>query len=219
MRVNLFMLVVTAALVPSASAQFGFAARASTMGFGADVSYAVQPKLNVRLGGSYFTYTTSDVITQDDISVQYDADATLGSAQAIADFFPFRNLFRLSGGVMLNLNEANGRVFAVEPYTLNQGQPNEKTFSPERVGSLSAVMGYQSKLSPYFGLGLGNPTKGGIGFELEIGALYAGRPKIEMTGTGLIGPTADQAPRLQEGTQSFRLYPMVSLGLSFGTGK
>lgn len=204
---------------PAASAQFGFALRASTLGAGGDVSYPLNRKLNVRLGGSYITYSQSEVIDQDEFSVQYDADGHAGSGQALLDWFPMGNMFRLTGGVMVNLTEANAKVFSVKPYTLNAGEPDEKTFTPERMGSLSATVGYHNKVAPYLGLGLGNPTRGGLGFEIELGALYAGKPRIEMEGTGLIGPTADQAPQLENGVESFRIYPMLSLGLSFGTRK
>ncbi len=208
-----------ALIAPSAQAQFGFALRASTLGLGGDVSYPVSPKLNVRLGGSYVNYSQSQVIDKEDFSVQYDADGHAGSGQMLADFFPMGNMLRLTGGIVLNLTEANAKVFSVKPYTLNAGQPDEKTFTPERMGSLSAKVGYHNLVAPYVGLGLGNPTRGGFGFEIELGAMYAGKPKIQMEGTGLIGPTANQAPELERGVESFRFFPMLSLGISFGNRK
>ncbi len=205
--------------VPEASAQFGFALRASTLGLGGDVSYPVSPTFNVRLGGSYLGYSRSDVIEKDDISLQYNADGHAGSGQLMADFFPMGSGLRLTGGLVLNLTEANAHVFSLTPYTINAGQTDEKTFTPDRVGTLTGQVGYQNPVAPYFGVGFGNPARGGFGVEFELGAMYAGKPRIEMTGTGLIGPTAEQAPALERGVESFRVYPMVSLGLSFGTHK
>lgn len=206
-------------LAPAASAQLGFAVRASTLGFGGDVSYALSPRLNVRLGGSYLPYSQSDRVEQDGVTVQYEADGRAGSGQGLVDWFPAGNLFRVTGGLMLNLIEANARIFSVEPYTINEGQASEKTFSPERVGTMTGTAGYHNKVAPYLGLGLGNATRGGLGFELEVGAMYAGKPKIDMTGTGLIAPTADQDQDLQNGLESFRVFPMLSLGISFGARK
>jgi len=219
MRPFLLLALAAAAFASPASAQFGFALRASTLGIGGDVSYPVSPKFNVRLGGSYIGYSQSKVIDQDDISVQYNADGHAASGQLMADFFPMGNMLRLTGGLVLNLTEANAKVFSVKPYTINAGQPDEKTFSAERMGTLSAKVGYKNPVAPYLGFGFGNPTRGGFGFELEVGAMYAGQPKIEMSGTGLIGPTAAQAPELEKGLESFRIYPMLSLGLSFGNHK
>ena len=83
-------------------------------------------------------------------------------------------------------------------------------------------VGYYNRVAPYLALGLGNPLRGRAGLEFEVGALYAGQPKMKMTATeeSLLSPTAaEQGPKLEEGFKSFRFYPVVSVGLSFGVGK
>jgi len=192
--------------------QIGFGFQAGTLGPGIIAGMSITPKLTVRAGFNYLPFSLSDETDEFDIAIAYDADATLSSASVLADFHPFSSSFRLTGGVLLNMTEANATILPTEPYELDAN----KTFSVDRVGSLSAKVGYQSSIAPYLGLGFGRVIRQGLGFNVDLGVLYTGAPKIEMSGSGLIAPTALQAERLQEGVKSFQFYPVFSIGLGFG---
>lgn len=205
---SLFLLVTSSA----AFGQIGFGLQAGTLGPGVTAGMSISPKLTVRAGFNYLPVSYSDQTDEFDIAIAYDAEATLSSASVLADFHPFGGGFRLTGGAFLNMTEGNATVLPTEPYELNEN----KTFTVERVGSLSATVGYQSSVAPYAGFGFGRVIRQGFGFNVDFGVLYTGSPKIEMSGDGLIAPTALQAERLQEGVKSFQFYPVFSIGLGFG---
>jgi len=72
-------------------------------------------------------------------------------------------------------------------------------------------------MAPYFGIGWGNPVeKGrGLGFNLDIGAMYQNSPNIKMTGTGMIAPTAEANQQLFEDSfEGAKVWFVVALGLS-----
>lgn len=209
---HLLILTLLLTWVGSAFGQIGFGLQAGTLGPGVTAGMRISPKLSLRAGFNYLPLSHSDETDEFDIAIAYDAEATISSASVLADFHPFSNGFRLTGGVFLNMTEGNATVLPTEPYELNEN----KTFTVERVGSLSATLGYQSSVAPYAGIGIGRVIKRGLGLHLDLGVLYTGSPKIEMSGDGLIAPTALQAERLQEGVKSFQFYPVFSIGLGFG---
>lgn len=196
----------------TALGQIGFGLQAGTLGPGITAGMSITPKLTIRAGFNYLPLSHSDETDEFDIAIAYDAEATLNSASILADFHPFSGGFRLSGGVYLNMTEGNATVLPTEPYELNEN----KTFTVDRVGSLSATLGYKSSVAPYAGFGFGRVIRQGLGLNIDFGVLYTGSPKIEMSGDGLIAPTALQAERLEEGVKSFQFYPVFSIGLGFG---
>jgi hypothetical protein len=216
MRKLAFVLLILAGLVPAAHAQafgdFALGLRVGTLGPGLEAATALSPKFNLRLGVHYLPYDRSDRITSLEIDVQSDASVKLASGALLADFFPSRRGFRLTGGLVLNQNKADVVVTPLENYTID-----EKSFSPERIGTISAKVGHKLAVNPYLGLGFGNPVYPGakLGLSFDLGMLYTDSPTIEMEGTGMITPTADQAPQIEEDLSGIKLYPLISLGLSY----
>lgn len=216
------LLVLLAPVGPVAAQNVGFALRAGTLGPGADLSFSVGEKLNMRAGAAYFSTTVSETIDEEDVSLALDGDATIGALSLLADFHPFRNSFRLTGGVRLNLFEgqANGR--SLEPLCLGDedqaGNCLDKEFSAEKVGTFGATVSYENPIQPYAGIGFGNLARGNsrVTMMLDLGVIYAGTPKLELEATGLLTPTATQNEAvLNEGIKSFVLYPVFSIGIGF----
>jgi hypothetical protein len=132
------------------------------------------------------------------------------------DFHPGGKGFKISGGVYLNNFDINADVVPNESYTID-----EKTFAPEKMGSLSANMSYDQQIAPYLGIGFGNAVRSegsALKFFTNLGVLYTGAPSFTMEGEGMMAPTADNAPAFQEGLNEFEFYPVFNLGLSFRIG-
>ncbi|MDD4962603.1 MAG: hypothetical protein PHI11_01645 [Gallionella sp.] len=78
-----------------------------------------------------------------------------------------------------------------------------------------------NSLSPYIGIGWGNPVAKdkGWGFVADLGLLYQGNPKASLTATG--GTAAFQVAVVAEQTQfqaalnAFTWHPVAMLGLSY----
>lgn len=198
--------------VGSSQAQVSVGIKGGSMGAGGQASVPLLDKMNARLASTYFSYEHSDVYTGDDPSVAYDARLRMMAGGALVDYFPFGNAIKLSGGVYYYDFAVSGQAEPNESYTIDK-----KTFEPEKLGALSADVGFGSKWVPYAGIGLGNPVQSDhrLTFTLELGALYTNSPQITTTGEGLIAPTAKQAQDFEDGLSDFKFYPVLNLGLSY----
>ena len=216
---KLLMAAAVAMLVIPAQGQVGIAVRAGTLGPGVELAYSFSPKLNLRATGSYLTYSHTEDLDEE-VSVSFDGEVTVGAVGAILDFHPFSNWFRLSGGVTVNLFEVSGSGIPTEDYCFGDevgGVCDGKVFTPQRMGSFGATVSHPSSVAPYMGIGFGRVAgQSRIGFLFDIGTLYTGSPEIDLEADGLLAPTADpeQEAELNRGVESFQWYPVVSLGLA-----
>lgn len=184
-----------------------------TTGFGGEVATNISKKLNLRFGVSGFKYSDNGQEVDDNVTVGYEADAAVNAISLLVDYHPFKNSFKIIGGLVRNQFEVNGLAAALTPYVFN----NNKTFSPERVGSVTAKLNYPNTVMPYLGLGFGNSLSDGkaLKLNLSLGVLYSGSPELQMQGTGLISSTINQVVKLQDGLNEFGWYPMLNLGISY----
>lgn len=193
--------------------KFSVGFTAGTTGLGGEFATNISNKFNLRFGLSGFKYSENGQEIDESVTVGYEADATVNAISLLVDYHPFNSSFKIIGGLVRNQFEVNGLAAALTPYVFN----NNRTFSPERVGSVTAALNYPNTIMPYLGLGLGNLLSGSkaLKFNLSLGVLFSGSPELEMQGTGLISPTINQVVNLQEGLNEFGLYPMFNIGISY----
>lgn len=186
---------------------------AGSVGPGVAVHVGLTPRLNLRLSGHHLPLSRSGVFTDDanDVDVAYEADLTVGGASALLDWHPTGGGFHLTAGAFYNRTEGNFSGAPTSPYKYD----DQKTFSVERLGTLSGSVTYASSVAPYVGLGFGNPLSSRVSFLFDVGALYTGAPEVTLQGTGLIAPTANHATTINEGISTFTWYPVLSFGLGF----
>lgn len=188
--------------------------KVGTTGISPEISYHFSPRINFRGVVSFYNYHRNDIITFDqgtDVEkgkAQYDAKLNLGNVGAVVDYYPFKKFLALNAGVFYNLTAIDLNVLPKSNIKFN-----DRIFTPEETGSLGMKVKY-NKIAPYFGLSLGNPNNGKFRVLFDLGVLYSGSPKIEMTGTGSIEPTAAQAPKLEANLKPIYLYPVMKLGFS-----
>ena len=190
---------------------FAIGAKVSTLGISFELDKSITNNLNVKAGGAFFSYSQDGGGGTDDYT--YNAKLDLSSFFLLADWFPFGNSIRLTGGALINLNEANIALTPTDSYKVGGD-----TYTPKDLGVLSAKIDF-NKVSPYIGLGLGNPTSGssGLKFTFDIGTIYQGAPTVDLSATGLIEPSAapDQEAQLEDNLNWFKWYPVVSFGLMY----
>ena len=208
------LLIMLFAFVSTAYAQenrgLALGLRAGTMGPGAELMLPIGKKLTVRGGGTLFSITRSRTEKDDDIEIRFDGDVTWGGFRALLDVHPFGNSFRLTGGAYMDQREVTATGVPVSDFDLDG-----KIFTSDKLGSMTAAVSFDQSVSPYAGIGFGNATRGSrVGFLLDIGVLYQGSPSFDMTGTGMIAPTANFGPTMEAGLETFKWMPLVSLGLS-----
>jgi hypothetical protein len=198
------------------------ALRASTLGPGLDIHVGATDALRARVGISYLPYSVNQSFDDDDLVAALEGTFRLGGPEIRANWHPFkstsdddpslvtRNSFHLSGGVLFNITEFDAEIAPTAPFEYS----DTKTFSVERVGQISATASYPL-LAPYLGLGFGDALDNRWSFLVEFGAYYTGPPQFDFSGSGLIEPTTRNADTLEEGFDSFRVFPHLGFGLSY----
>lgn len=182
----------------------GAGLKIGTTGIGGDVAMSVFPLVDARIGwagGSLSrSYSTS--------GASYDGKMKLNNLNALLDFHPLGPTFRLTGGVILNDNKYDAT-----------GTPSNGL-----AGSYSASVKGNSA-APYLGVGWGRVAGMGINWYADLGAMFMGSPKATITAncaapgagcTALQNQAAAEQSALQDKINSFKVYPVLSIGFTIG---
>ncbi|MDP6780108.1 MAG: hypothetical protein QGI83_25360 [Candidatus Latescibacteria bacterium] len=213
MKRMLLVGTVLLALTAQAYAGVGVTVKAGTLGIGAEVTKSIVPTVNVRVGGSYFTYGFDG--TEGDVS--YDLDLKLKSFNLLVDFHPIlgRGL-RLSAGMVLNSNGVDMVSRPTASYDIGG-----TTYTATDVGTIHGAVDFKS-FAPYVGIGWGNAAGGRWGIAFDLGLALQGSPQVDLSATGPIASDAQflaelrqEESQVQDDISGFKYYPVVSLGLSF----
>jgi len=197
---------LTATSMAHATDDLAVAAKVGTLGVGVEVTANIVPLFsNVRLQANGFNYKT----TITDTNVTYDAKLKLASVGLLADIYPFAGKFRVSGGAYYNGNKLD---------------MNAKPLGAVVIGGTaytSPVVNTKvdfNKFAPYVGIGWGDAVAGGspIGFSIEVGALYMGKPKTSITAPGVAAADiAAEKQQLDKSLNNMQWYPVASIGMNF----
>jgi hypothetical protein len=211
-------------------------------GIGFDVATPLVPgRLNLRGGAGFFSYSTTFTESSDNIA----GTLKLNNAEIMADFFPFKGSFRLSGGVTVyNTTAVNGTISIPSGGTLTNG--GDKYYSdPANPLGGTAALTFGGTAVPRFSFGWGNmvPKSGHFRFETELGIEYIGDPTVAWNVTGMgctntvgvagattcapagasstvWGPVAPadiaaQKVSLENDVNGLKIFPIISFGLSY----
>jgi hypothetical protein len=188
--------------------------KAGTLGIGADVSRSIVPSLlNLRVGASFLSFS-KDNIESDNIN--YDTKLKLGAVPIVADVFPFKNWFRIGGGLVVNLTSLEGTGRPQNGF-INIG---DNQYPAESVGELKAKLKI-NRAVPYLGVGFNNPikTSGHMGFFVDLGFLYHGTPTIELTSTQTFPALQEdlnkQVQKTNDTIKNYSFFPVLQFGLSY----
>lgn len=190
---------------------FSIGAKAGTMGFGGELGLAINPRVHLRLGGSYFRYEIDLEAFQSE--VKGSSYAQVGSVSLLANFHPAR-YFYLSAGVLYNLFEAGIYGLPANPITIGNIQAN-----PDEVGYLEVTMKPGMNINPYAGIGFGRAVSKNrvVSFNIDLGAAFMDSPKADIQSTGMLTPTSseDQRRQLNQNIAWIQFYPMINFQLNF----
>jgi hypothetical protein len=192
--------------------------RAGSNGFGLDSATTFSDRLDLRVGGSFFNFSTD----WDESGISYQAHLKLRSLSGLVDIHPIPGPFRLTGGVVYNKN----RIESTAVPTTGTYELGGVTYPAAQVGTLSGVgrIGTR-KWAPYAGLGVGRARGDRRAFFfLDLGVIFQGPPSIELTATGplatdpvfqasLRAEAAEANADLEDGP--YKYYPVLALGVGF----
>ena len=203
---------VAALAAAAATAQAGgIGLRVGTTGVGADLGFGIVPTLGGRIGISGMSLSTDVVDTSE---VDYEAKAKILTGALLLDWSPL-GPFRISGGFMPHKNKVDlsgtptsGSRFAAGTRLSGEVKP-DKSFAP------------------YLGIGWGNVWTKGVNFYFDLGVMFQGSPKVNLSLD--CGPSATPAQcaaaqaqvegerqRVEDKIDKYKYYPVANIGLTIG---
>lgn len=185
--------------------------RAGTTGLAVGATVRVSDRFNARVDIPWLAYSMDGEQVVDDFTLDYTADADFLTFGALVDYHPFAGRFRLSAGAYTGRRDLSFTGRSAGPHTVGN-----VTYTADQIGGLAGTIGFGSAVAPYLGLGFGNPVAPDkrLGFTADLGILFIGSPTVTMSGDGMIGPTAEDAPVLQDNLDWIYAWPSLTLGLS-----
>lgn len=171
--------------------------------------------LNVR-GGVNALNVNFDATLGD---IPYKTELDLLSYSLLMDWHVFGGSFRVSGGALVNQNEAT-LVCRPSGSIVIGGT----SYPVDDVGTLTSRATYAQQLVPYLGIGWGNAlaSKGRFGLLFDLGAVYTGSPRITLAADGPMASdpavqqsVAQEQRDIQSQVDRYKFYPVVSLSLYF----
>jgi hypothetical protein len=212
---------------PFRTVAFGFSA--NTAGASFEIATPVAHAFNLRSSLNVFAFNYPFSID----GVNYDARLHLKSSATTLDWFPLRDSFHISPGIMYVKNTLTA------PASVGPGQNFELGSQPFINSVDDPVSGYSSvvfprKYAPMLLLGFGNiiPRSGKhLSFPVEFGAAYTGAPQISValngsacTPQGCVSFAANKEAQdslkqevylLNEDLKRVPVYPIVSVGVAY----
>lgn len=195
-----------------AHAQFGIGINLGTNGFGVEAKQSLSPSFDLRFGISGVRYSLD--YEYDD--VEYDIEQSLAIPAIMLDWRPMQGVFRMTLGAAY-YNDVQNVEATPEPgwyYSIGNG-----AYTAAEIGALNGKVTWHNG-APYLGLGWDFlRRKKGLGFSIDIGAYYRGKPDVALAAIdpfstpGLAADVAREAQDVEDDAWTF--VPTVQLGMAF----
>lgn len=180
-----------------------------TLGLGAEFSARVTEWMVLRLDGGGYAFSVTHELQDNSFSLQ----ASLISAALIADWHLFSNGFRLSAGPTFQDFQATGSALVANGSTVTiNGTP----YSTSEIGSLHARI-TDNKVGGYFGIGYDviHFAPGRFRISFDLGGIYVGAPKIDLTTDKSVPGLADNLQAEEQTIESslkyLSVYPVLTI--------
>ncbi len=213
---KIFCISIVAAVAVSPSPAHaqgaGIAFHVGTLGVGADIAAAFGSHVGLRSGFNFFP-TDIDAKVSD---VPYQIDFASPTFTLVLDLYLVGPL-RLSGGGVFSPDDIVLRGEFAGTVDING-----TSYIASQVGALTGTI-VTNEVSPYAGIGLGNPARSKFGFFLDLGVAFHGTPvfTLEADGPASSDPLfqADRAAEqqsIQSDLTNITVYPVATIGFSIG---
>ncbi len=207
------LILAAVAVVPSQThAQAGLAIHAGTLGVGADIATSFGSRVGLRAGFNFFPLEIDRVISD----VPYQVAFASPTFTVALDLY-LAGPLRISGGAVYSTDDIVLAGELTEPIEINGS-----LYSPSEVGILTGTV-ITNELSPYAGLGIGNPGGSKFGFFLDLGVAFHGIPGFTLTADGTASDLLEFQQNLEAERQSVEddlssltVYPIAKIGFSIG---
>ena len=220
MRKSLLALSTAAivALPGALTAQgFGVAARAGTLGLGAEAAVGLSDALVLRGGLGLMPLEPSATI--DDIDFTLTLPETWFNVGA--DLY-LSSSVRIGGGMMFKPDDPTLVAEITGTQTITIG---DQTYSASELVQVDGILDSKDQ-APYVLIGFGKHTKSGIGLFLDLGAAFIGEPTVSLTASGPVANEASVQAELRKQETNIendlgtylKVWPIINIGLKIGVG-
>lgn len=188
---------------------------------GADIAVHLLPFLNVRAGYNYFTYENPSLdFDYTGLGIKGLPEGKVGTAVSLNQS-NIALIPELALGKRRNIRLAIGGVYSpnFKMSTTITYKENvvlgDFVVTPEEIGYMRVNYTIKSKISPYFGFGLGKAVpKKRIGVSWDMGAYYRDSPVITIDATGMLTDNKSNEAPLNRNLSSYKWYPVSTLRLA-----
>jgi hypothetical protein len=205
MKARAILAAAVAAMVVTSTTRadgLGVAAKAGTLGFGAELGYRFNDYLGVRAGVNAGSYD----FDAEDAGINYSYGMDFDTIPVMLDWYVFGGTFRLTGGYVNNKNKLTGT--ATGALDIGGG-----TYNTTATTDISF-----DKSSSYFGLGWGGlpSATAGFGMSFDIGVMMHGSPTAKLSAPGVPpGDIAAEEASLNDELKDLKYWPVISLGIGY----
>lgn len=192
---------------------FAIGPKVGTLGVGAEGLFKFNDFLSFGAQINGFKYSKK----LDKGNVGYSGKLKLLNFGGTANFHPFLGGFKITGGLFANFNKIDVNATPNKNITLNGN-----TYTPAEIGKLTGAVKF-GRVSPYLGMGYDSAFSSvtPLSFNCDVGVLFQGKPKTDVSATGLLKGNAqlikDANKNLYNASNKsyVRFYPVISLGLKY----
>ncbi len=213
-KISCLWILAGLALIPSRGhAQAGIAFHVGTLGVGADIAASLGSRIGLRSGLNFFPTDIDATVS----GIDYQIDFASPTFTAMLDLYLLGPL-RVSGGAVYTTDDIVLAGELAGPVTIDGN-----TYSPAQIGTITGTI-FTNELSPYAGIGLGNPGRSRFGLYLDLGVAFHGTPGFTLTAVGGSANTLPQfqsdlnaeALSIQNDLSKITVYPVVTIGFYIG---
>ena len=187
--------------------------KVSTLGPGIEGIKSINANWNARLGFSYLPFRMNRQVAISNLNLDIKAKNKVGGVNLQGDFF-FKPWFYFTGGVLVDLVRSNITINLTD--TVHYG---DILIDPGLIGNLNAQVRPGWIVAPFLGIGFGNamPVNRKFWFNVELGAIYHGKPHFALDAQGMIDPSAsaENEKALETAFKGYRFYPMFSAQVNY----
>ena len=188
-----------------------------TTGIGLEMTFGINPYLNLRSGFNYGSFTLNSSLGD----VDYDMDVTMTSIPLMLDVQPFGGNFRLTGGLYIQPDsQADINATPTTPT-----QIGEHTYNPDTIGTLMGSIEVDGVVAPYLGIGVGNAVAEDqvLTCSVELGVIFQSYDtSLTSDGAGMTAKLdtfrqdiAKEAENIQKDMDDWKIFPVLTIGVAW----
>jgi hypothetical protein len=203
------ILIVLFAATHTRAQSLALGVKLSTMGPGVELIGGFGDKFALRAGYSHMAFNYTEDYHH--IEIESTIRFKVGAISLVGDYYLICGL-HLSAGVFYNLSDESISGLSYRNYKIGNF-----VFTPDKIGELKIRL-KPEKVNPYIGLGFGRAIGKDelVSFNFELGAIYHGKPSVELEATGMIHGTAntENEKQIEENISNLTIYPLLTVQLS-----